>query len=373
MSLMLGTGLGVVMRQSLNPIYSQIPNWATASRNVKNGTATARGLNIGDSTTIGITGAGVGIRPNEYKAVATQLMPTFESAHDDAFFGFSNASGNRLTQDNRLTNSGAALSTVGVLGGVACRLAATGNRLTFTPESTCDRFRVYFWYNGSLTYSIQATGGTALTGTLTSGSGTVFGTSTIRYFEVSAATLQAGNSVTITRTGGAGTGLEIMGLEAWDSTKKQVIMCNVGVWGSKSADWIVSDGTGRKALDLINTMPAGYFTFATVKAGINDAGSAIAVSTYKSNLQTLINAIKAKGMDCILETDNPVQANNMAAYITALKELAASNNLLLINSYDAWGTYTYANAQGWMADTSHPSAAGYTNMATYLSSKLLSV
>ena len=210
-------------------------------------TSHLRILNIGNSTTFGANGTGAQTKPNEYKQAAASMAAFVTRANDDSFFGFSTGggqNGSRLLADDRIVNSGAVLSSTGCLGGIACRIATAGNSFTFTPNSVCNTFRVYWWYNGSVAVSIQATGGTAFATTLTSGSGTQFGTTDIRYTEVTAASLTAGNAVTVSKTGGAGN-FEVIGIEAWDSTTKRMVFTNAGHWGSTSTQWAQSSGAGR--------------------------------------------------------------------------------------------------------------------------------
>lgn len=348
-----------------------LPVWTAAAAAVNGGSADARILCVGDSTTIGINATGNINWPCEYDYVATNLNARVNS-RKDAFFGFSTASGNRVTKDTRIVATGAAIGSSATLGGFSCQMATAGNNIVFTPTETVDTFRVFWWFNGSVDISIQATGGTAFTATLGSGTGTQFGTSNLRYVDVTAASLTAGNAVTISKTGGAGT-FQLIGIEARNSTIKQCFVINAGHWGSKSADWAASGGSLRSPLDVIGRAPSGYFSLVNIKAGINDANSAVSISTYKSNLQTIISAAKAAGSDVTLETDNPIgNGTDELPYITALRELAAANSLFFIDSYTSpFVSYTNANANSWMADTLHPNTAGYAQQATVLSDLLI--
>lgn len=344
--------------------------WKAAAAAVNGGSADARILCVGNSTTIGLNAAGNANWPCEYDYVASTLDAKVNT-HKDAFFGFSTASGNRITKDTRITNTGGAIGSASTLGGFSCQLATLGNNIVFTPTETVDTFRVFWWYNGALDISIQATGGTAFTATLSSGTGTQFGTSNLRYVDVVAGSLAPGNAVTITKTGGAGT-LQIIGIEARNSTTKQVIVINAGHWGSKSADWATAGGSLRSPLDVIGLAPTGYFTIVNIKAGINDANTAVAIDTYKTNIQAIITAAKAKGSEVILESDNPISTGLTPPYISALNDLAIANNLFFVNSHDSvFIDYATANANLYMADTLHPNTAGFSAQATPLSNLLI--
>lgn len=84
-------------------------------------------------------------------------------------------------------------------------------------------------------------------------------------------------------------------------------------------------------------------------------------------MQSIITAAKASG-DVILVTDAPAAASEaplaqQQEYVNALSSLAQSNNVNLVNLYQLWGSYTQANANGWMANTVHPNATGYAQIA----------
>lgn len=362
---------GVLGGGSGASVYNpSLPVWTAAAAAVNGGSADARILCVGDSTTIGINATGNTNWPCEYDYVATSLDAVVNS-HKDAFFGFSTASGNRVTKDTRIVATGAAIGSTAGLGGFSCQFATAGNNIVFTPTETVDTFRVFWFYNGAVTVSIQATGGTAFAATLNSGSGTQFGTSGLRYVDVTAALLLPGNAVTISKTGGAGT-FHCVGIEAKNSTVKQCFVINAGHWGSKTSDWAATNGS-RLPLDVINLSPSGYFSVVNIKAGINDANSAVAIATYKANLQSLITAAKGRGADVVLETGNPLgNGTDITPYITALNELAVANNLFLANSFaNPFVSYANANANSWMADTLHPNTAGYAQQATVLSDLLI--
>jgi len=366
-SLSLNLGFDASKPRGYNP---KLLGWTAAAAAVKGGSADARILCVGDSTTIGINATGNINWPCEYDYVAANLDAKVNS-HKDAFFGFSTASGNRVTKDTRIVATGAAIGSIAGLGGFSCQFATAGNNIVFTPAETVDTFRVFWFYNGSVGVSIQATGGTAFAQTLTSGSGTQFGTSGLRYVDVTAAALIPGNAVTISKTGGAGT-FHLVGIEARNSTVKQCFVINAGHWGSKTSDWAATNAS-RLPLDVINLSPSGYFSLVNIKAGINDANSAVAIATYKANLQAIITAAKGRGADVVLETGNPLgNGTDITPYITALQELAVTNNLFLANSFaNPFVSYTNANANGWMADTLHPNTSGYSQQATVLSNLLI--
>lgn len=370
-----GTMLGGFSGAVYDP---SLPIWSQGVADLLAGISTLRVLNIGDSTTIGINGLGVQTDPNEYKQVATTMGAYFDHSEQDAFFGFSTSgtlAGSRLKADNRVVNGGAVNSSIACLGGLTGRITTAGNYFTFKPDGVCDTFRVYWWYNGAVGVDFTATGGTPYAVTLSSGSGTQFGTTDIRYVDVSAATLTAGNILTITKTSGA-SNLEIVGIEAWDSTTKRLQLVNCGHFGSRSTNWAVTTGGGRNPSDFLAKVPAGYFQLATIKPPINDAGGTpTTIPTFKANIQIVINACRAGGMDVVLETGNPRSDGLEVPYIAAMVELAIANNIFLLNTHDdIFIDYATAVSNGYMVggDGLHPTVLGFTQQSNALVALLVS-
>ncbi len=356
----------VIAKPAPNPL---LPNWNTALAELQSDNQYIRVLNLGDSTALGANGSGDHYRPNEYKSWTNRLVTAGISAHDDAFFGTSDfTTAKRLYKDLRITGNWTMYSA-SALGGFMAQSLVVGQTLTFTPETDVDTFRIFWWSgtSGASTSTMQITGtdGTPLDVTISTG-GTAFGTTSLRYADVTCASLTAGNAVTLEHT--AGTTVSIAAISSWDSTKKQVISYNAGHYGSSTPNWIVTGGTNRNPLDILNGYPDGYFSLVTIKPGINDAGNGNDIETvYKPNLQTIIDAIGSKS-DIIIEAANPISSGLVDAYNVANAEIAAANNILFVNSRvdPEFDTYANANAAGLMGDTLHPNVSGLDLASAYL-------
>jgi lysophospholipase L1-like esterase len=70
----------------------------------------------------------------------------------------------------------------------------------------------------------------------------------------------------------------------------------------------------------------------------------------------------------ILVTPNPSNPASYASvttqlgYISVLYQLAAANNIVLIDTYARWGSYTSSNALSLNYDGLHPNGAGYADI-----------
>lgn len=357
--------------RTIKYLQSRLKNWRKGAAAVRAGTADTRVLIIGDSTTIGVNAAGVAQVPNEYQSVAATLTRGGLATQENSFFGFSAGIGSRPAADARLSLSGWIRDTsLSTMGGTIMYATAAGQAFTFTPTNQCDRFRVFYTvYGASAQVTVQATGGTSKTiYSAASTNGTQFA-STVYYADVSAASLGS-NAVTLTYASGSGT-FYVLGIEAWDSTKKQCIFVNAGWWGGLTADFV---GTAYNFSpgNFLNNYPSGYYDLVILKAGINDCNNSVPLATYKSRLGTIVTAALAKGADVIIETDNPYTgSSNFVNYAGVMRDLADENSLVFIDQNDRLESYTVANSLGFMSDGLHPSVAGYYDMADLVSEALL--
>ncbi len=352
-------------------LQSRLKKWRKGVAAVRAGTGNMRLLIVGDSTTIGVNGSGVAQVPNEYQSLAVAITRAGVPAQENSFFGFSAGSGARTLADTRITRTGWYLDTGhNTLGGNMSVADFTGHTITFTPTNQCDTFRVFYnVYGSSAQITVQATGGASKTiYSNASTNGTQFN-GTIYYADVSAASL-GNNAVTLTYAAGSGA-FYLLGIEAWDSTKKQCIVTNAGWWGGLVGDFVVSSNSYNSG-NLLNGYPSGYYDAVIIKAGINDCVYNVTKDSFKSRVQTLITSVSGRGSDVILETDNPYSGGaNFGTYADALQELADENTLVFIDQNARLESYTVANGLGFMSDTMHPSVAGYVDMAGAVSEALL--
>jgi lysophospholipase L1-like esterase len=154
-------------------------------------------------------------------------------------------------------------------------------------------------------------------------------------------------------------------MRTYNSAIKEVSVYNLGGcrWGS--ADFVVNDHPW-------NTLPAVAAispSLAIFEAGIiNDWDDRIPLSTVKSNMLTVINALKSVNCDVILMSGAPSKAgvfasyDTQAAYVENMKSLAYAANVPFI---DVWGLLGGTWNPTAMFDSLHPNRIGYGLIAGY--------
>jgi lysophospholipase L1-like esterase len=196
------------------------------------------------------------------------------------------------------------------------------------------------------------------------------------------ATAGAGN-LNISNVVGGVSGVFIQGIVLRNTSAPAIEIYNGGIGGSNSTDWAIvthpSSASPREMLQVI----APDVTF--IGHGVNDWNSGATalgssgltpIASYKSNIQSRINAARTTG-DAILVV--PPQSNEAGGfstvaiqqgYVTALIELSNQNNVPLLNTWSMLSAWPEANTLGYYADSRHPNALGYGTIAHYLSAAL---
>ena len=178
----------------------------------------------------------------------------------------------------------------------------------------------------------------------------------------------ANRTLNLTASGGA---QHVIGAWMFDGTNREIAVFN----GSRSG-WKASDATGaaggggpeNSPLQVVDQLQPDLTIICLT---INDWANAVSVSSWQTSMQTLITKAKATG-DVILMSGVPsnitttTQANQQA-FVTALKSLAASNGVPMLDIWTRWygagAGWSSNKALGWMYDDLHPSATGYADIA----------
>ncbi len=336
-----------------------LPKWRLALANVFSGTADAKVLFVGDSTT---SGEGPNTTPR-IAATATTRLTTLLNAR----YGAPAAQGLGVppTQagsgpDSRWTIAGTGWADNSPFGFASVSnykaTSSTTGTLTYTPSggANYDSFIVYFLKsagNGLGTVRALATGGTNTdintgTGADGIGVGTVTGT--------------AGTSNTIQFTHLSGSDVYIVGVEPFHSSTVRVRVANAGLGGTDTGNW-----KGNSVFGSLACIQAYTPNLTVINLGINDAIQSFSTSTYSTNLQAIITAAQVSG-DVILQTMYP-SANATyngfeAQYVTVMRGLGVSLNIPLI---DYWAISGGVNPSSFdSGDGLHPSILGYWDMAS---------
>jgi lysophospholipase L1-like esterase len=243
--------------------------------------------------------------------------------------------------------------------------SVAASKLSITPATAIDNFEIWYATSGTQgTFTVDIDGGAVLETVNAAGSN--------GYVKKTYTVARGIHTVNITKTGANNT--NIVAFRSWDSLTPQIEIIMAGSSGADSS-LFVNVAQPWEALNQI-TAHAGDLVY--IDCTINDAQAGTVVATYKSRLQTVINAVVAAGGDVILGTGNPYTIATTAlatqrSYITACSELAVTNNIPFINSFSLFRSYEIANPGGLMTDTLHPNFDGYEMQATLLFDLLAAV
>ena len=356
------------------PYPPQLASWHTALNKVKSGVSNARILCIGDSTTMGVGSDGGfsgNLIPNSYPSQLSGVFNTNSiNAHWNSIVGASNDASppDRLSNDSRLTKSGAASYLNGgytTAGGdiFACNNdGSSAGAFGFLPTTNVDTFNL--WYaisssNGNMNLNING------------GSNSPFNTNGSNGVGLASITGTVGsNTLNIIRSTGY---VSWLGVEAYDSSKKWVSVMNAGWSAAKSGDWNSSTYPWSPINVISNYSP----DLTIVMLGINDWDNGISTTVYNANIQAIISAVTTGSV--LLVSPPPSNPGTgygspstavQATYVAKLQSLASANNLLLVDTFNTWGTWANANSNGWMYDGVHPNNSGYAQIASSLFSTI---
>jgi lysophospholipase L1-like esterase len=138
---------------------------------------------------------------------------------------------------------------------------------------------------------------------------------------------------------------------------------NLGVPGNTTTQMLA------RMKDFLQTVP----TVATIYGGINDQLNSISTTTMTSNIQSMIDQLKAAGCTRIIICNihnipgtSGGSDGNFSAYRTALQNLATTNNLPFCDFH----AVTLINPTDYYTDIIHPSASGRAKLASQLKATL---
>lgn len=262
--------------------------------------------------------------------------------------------------DSRVTSTAAfALGSVLSAGGNNFAVSAAGT-LSFVPQASCDTAQI-IWRDGFT--------GRDWDWSVDGGAATNVLSTNVTQFGVVPAALGALGAHTLTISWDLGA-VTILGVDAYNSARKELTLWNWGICGATSANLINNvDVVGRlNILAHASLKP----DLAFIEGGlINDWRTSIALATSKANLTTLVSTVKANGGDVILcvpvfDSGSSGLTASQALYVGAMYEVAAEQNVGLIDIRKKWGSYAAGLASGYYhaSDTVHPTTAGYLDMAT---------
>jgi hypothetical protein len=330
---------------------------------------------VGDSTYGGI-GAGVplGATPDSRKWAAPDLFAAYLSDPGSKLYtradsiwgvqGLSNAG--YLNYNPKLTVSAGWQSTTGVdsLGGKPFKNSTDTGAYSVNFGTTFDRIVVGYWKDPTNAddLTVDIGGGTLVT---------LAGTGPAAYTVSAPIVCTRGqNTINVKRVGTKAQQI-IFFVRAYDSTQPAVEIYNWGISAAPSSTMANSTANAiAPGCDYIHAMQTQGLDCAFIKEGINDLNTAVPVATFKANVQTQITAVKPTA-DAVLVTPNPVSIGDLTPYVTALKELAVTNNCVLIDLFGRYGGSSATplgtfQTDGWNFDSApviHPNSLSYSEEA----------
>lgn len=247
--------------------------------------------------------------------------------------------------------------------------STAGSTLSWSEDFKLSRSHTLFAEGGSGVISYQATGMSAAT-------------------QIDLSALPAGiqaipltdipttNNGTMTITVISGT-VKLYGMNIVDASAAGVICHKLGASGSSSADWVARDATRWQS--SFGSLEADL---TTIMLGTNDQGVAMTPGTFKANIITMIDRIRASRptsdilLICPQENQRTNNTYNMSQYAQAMYEIARDERdvgfLWLQKSFgDVPIDYAYGSLRPWMiSDGIHPDpdTGGYAIVAAVMRS-----
>jgi len=366
----------VVFAGNISPYL--MPHWVACTAKVKINAGNCRVYAVGDSTTYGLYSANVGdtgdLTVASYPTRLSQyLNSTLLPTQRDSFMGAGASQGAGFGNDARIV-MGSGWTTVNApsTGGLLFGASSTTASLSFTPVDQVNQFVLWVVTNsgGLGTYAVDAGGTTNFS------SGGAAGLSSVT---ISAGTL--GNH-TLNLNWLSGGSVYVVGVEASNTAIGSVQIINAGIPGAGAGTVSgISWASATSAWSPLNAVPIQAPDVVLIDLGINNwtGANSTTVAVYQANMQAIITAYKVTS-DVILITPAPSSIGNVAlaiqqTYVTAMYQLAISNQIPIIDNFGRWGSYERTNVAPFLFynNVLHPGPNGYSDFAQAIAVQLLSV
>lgn len=156
----------------------------------------------------------------------------------------------------------------------------------------------------------------------------------------------------------------LYGINVMNATQPGVVVHKLGGSGSYSTQWVNANETRWQT--AFTTLKANLVT---IMLGTNDQGVKLAPATFKANLLTMINRVRAATPTADILLICPAENNRpggntiaMSNYARQMYEIAREQDVAFMNLQSSFGVnpadYAYGSARPWMvADGLHPDPA----------------
>lgn len=374
MTVSIGDGVSAV-----NPTTSladplKYKKWRVAAGRVRDGSANAKILLIGDSTTNGSGAGGAGYTANgrvknRSVKLAAGLTRSYLPANAHGQVGGSNVAPATYQSFDPRWNYGAGWATQTVLNKALGRTSllnnSTTNAVTFTPAGNVDTFVVYYAQaasQGTFNYLVDGAGSTLVTATnATPGVGSV----TIAAGSPGTHTLSIIRNIST---------IHILGIRAFDSTNPSIEIIQAGCSGAIASDYDGSTNPWDGLNFIQNNIQPDLSIFCM---GINDWAASTSLAAFSSSVRNILTACLVTG-DALLVTPFPSQISfaslaTQQQYVDAAIAVARSLNVEHVDVWRRIVSYETGQPQGYFADTQHPSGVGYSDWTQAEINKIISI
>lgn len=359
--------------------YSQFSKTRAAMARIAAGTGRGKIVCIGDSTTFGEgagTGSGrVGCMPKGWPAkLAASLTSLGIPAVHECKIGSSGIGTGTVTIAENQNSIKPGFNPAGTWilsgsttgGGVLfTNTTDTSSTISYTPPISVSKFELIDIVSttaGAINYNIDGGSDTLLSQN---------GTNALRSTIIDCGSL---GSHTLNVKRASGTAF-FTGARAWDDTVKAFDIWNLGCCVSQTAEWVTS-ANPWSALNAV-TQYCSDADLVIIDLTINNAllSPSTYNGTYLTQMASIINAAKAGGADVLLMTGNPSRIDTITEQVQtqfrrALKNIALSNNLPMIDQVEKYRDWVTLNAFGWMYNANHPNENQYTDLGRFIASTL---
>lgn len=231
-----------------------------------------------------------------------------------------------------------------------------------------DTFEIYA---DNITYTVSVNGSAAVSHTAP------LNTTGAEDKYVVSCTRGTANVLTVNVSGGGGF---VSALRAYDSTTPVVEIANCGLQGTTSNYWLPNQQVwvGSQFVSL-NMKP----DCTIIDLGINDADPAynVSVSTFQSQMTSVVNYMQTGGSDVILKSMAPTQSTFNSgtqyplevSYQPALKSLSASSGSPLFDGFARWQSFEISSPFGYYSDARHPAIFGNADLGRGIAAAIRTV
>lgn len=347
----------------------QLRRWRTALGKYRAGLGNARILFAGDRIIRGYGASTTGTLQAQnamHAAVSKQLVKLGERSSYSGFLGNGNLDQSqfdgRISQGSWGINDGRGYYRIGG----EMFYASDAATFTFTPDQNTNQCDIWYGtYPDGGIFNKQANSVTATAVNTSASPGGLLKTT------LTAASLNSTNIYKAIWSSGT---RFLVGFECYDNTSTRINCINAGWFGSE-CDWWTQTGQGDpNPWDPNQSWSAFDADLVVFDCGGNDLHDGKTLSYMTTEYQKIITNVLAAGSDMILTISAAPDPSwlseaDMLEYAGAIYDLAAANNLPVVDCYRSWGRdYSYMNSLGMYrrGDTVHLSPAGYSDFGNQL-------